>query len=57
MFRADLVAYRGSGFYRGYLVVRANQRKTELQNSETFLLSDMSLQKLQFNTRIWKELE
>jgi endonuclease G len=57
MFRADLAAYRGSAFYRGYLVVSANQRKTELQNSETFLLSDMSLQKLQFNTRIWKELE
>jgi endonuclease G len=57
MLRTDLETYRGSGFHRGYLMAGANQRGTELQNSETFLLSDMSPQKLQFNARIWKELE
>ena len=57
MFRADLADYRGSGFHRGHLVASANQRETELQNSETFLLSNMSPQKPRFNTRIWKQLE
>jgi endonuclease G len=57
MFRADLADYRGSGYDRGHLVASANQRETELQNSETFLLSNMSPQHPQFNRRIWKELE
>lgn len=57
MFRADLADYVGSGFHRGHLVASANQRETELQNSETFLLSNMSPQKPRFNTRIWKDLE
>lgn len=57
MFRADLVDYSGSGYDRGHLVASANQRETELQNSETFLLSNMSPQKPQFNRKIWKELE
>lgn len=56
-FRADLVDYAGSGFDRGHLVASANQRETELQNSETFLLSNMSPQDPGFNRRIWKELE
>jgi len=57
MFRADLVDYAGSGNDRGHLVASANQRETELQNSETFLLSNMSPQKPQFNREIWRELE
>lgn len=57
MFRADLVDYSGSGFDRGHLVASANQRETELQNSETFLLSNMSPQEPQFNRKIWKKLE
>ena len=57
MFRADLVDYKGSGYDRGHLVASANQRETELQNSETFLLSNMSPQKSGFNRKIWKELE
>lgn len=57
MFRADLVDYSGSGYDRGHLVASANQRETELQNSETFLLSNMSPQKPQFNRNIWRELE
>lgn len=57
MFRPDLVDYANSGYHRGHLVPSANQRETELQNSETFLLSNMSPQKPRFNTGIWKELE
>ena len=57
MFRADLADYSGSEFDRGHLVASANQRDTEIQNSETFLLSNMSPQRPRFNRRIWKELE
>ena len=57
IFRADLVDYRGSGYDRGHLVASANQRETELQNSETFLLSNMSPQEPDFNRDIWRELE
>ncbi|MCH7782303.1 DNA/RNA non-specific endonuclease [candidate division KSB1 bacterium] len=57
IFRADLVDYRGSGYDRGHLVASANQRETELQNSETFLLSNMSPQDPNFNRDIWRELE
>jgi len=41
----------------GHLIASANQRETELQNSETFLLSNMSPQAPQFNRGIWAELE
>lgn len=57
MFRADLVDYQSSGFDRGHLVASANQREAELQNSETFLLSNMSPQAPQFNRGVWKDLE
>ncbi len=57
MFRADLVDYVGSGYDRGHLIASANQRETKLQNSETFLLSNMSPQKPKFNRDIWKKLE
>ena len=57
MFRADLVDYEGSGYERGHLVASANQQRTELQNSETFLLSNTSPQKGKFNRQIWKTLE
>lgn len=56
-FRADLDVYEGSGYDRGHLVSSANQRETEIQNSETFLLSNMSPQKPEFNRGIWKDLE
>ncbi|PCJ63924.1 MAG: DNA/RNA endonuclease G [Bacteroidetes bacterium] len=56
-FRADLAAYAGSGFDRGHLVASANQRELEIQNSETFLLSNMSPQAPELNRRVWKELE
>lgn len=57
MFRAELKDYKGSGFDRGHLVASANQDDTRLQNSETFLLSNMSPQKPTFNRGIWKKLE
>ncbi len=57
MFRADLVDYKNSGYDRGHLVSSANQIESGVQNSETFLLSNMSPQKPQFNRGIWRELE
>ena len=56
-FRASLGAYRGSGYDRGHLVASADLRETELQNSETFLLSNMSPQAPGFNRKIWRKLE
>ena len=56
-FRAGLKAYKGSGYDRGHLVSSANQDELEIQNSETFLLSNMSPQKPTFNRQMWRELE
>ncbi len=56
-FRAGLGAYKGSGMDRGHLVASANQDLNEIQNSETFLLSNMSPQHPQFNRQIWSKLE
>jgi endonuclease G, mitochondrial len=56
-FRADLVDYESSGYDRGHLVASADQNEIAIQNSETFLLSNMSPQKPQFNRGIWKKLE
>lgn len=56
-FRQDPEDYVGTGYHRGHLVASANQRDLEVQNSETFLLSNMSPQVAGFNTGIWKELE
>lgn len=56
-FGADLSDYSGSGFDRGHLVASANQNDEELQNSETFLLSNMSPQTPAFNRKKWRELE
>ncbi|WP_411895229.1 DNA/RNA non-specific endonuclease [Winogradskyella sp. A2] len=56
-FRADKDVYIGSGFERGHLVASANQIDTEIQNSETFLLSNMCPQVSEFNGGVWKELE
>jgi len=56
-FRAGLNAYKGSGYDRGHLVSSANQDELDVQNSETFLLSNMSPQKPEFNRGLWRELE
>lgn len=57
MFRADLEDYVGSKKDRGHLVASANQRRLELQNSETFLLTNMVPQAPKLNRGIWKDLE
>jgi len=57
MFRADLADYKKSGFDRGHLIASADKLETELQNSETFLLSNISPQAPQFNRKIWRQLE
>ncbi|NIQ02586.1 MAG: DNA/RNA endonuclease G [Nitrospinaceae bacterium] len=57
MFRADLDDYRKSGYDRGHLVASANHREVAIQNSETFLLSNMSPQHKDLNRRVWKDLE
>lgn len=56
-FRASLEAYEGSGFDRGHLVASANHTEIKLQNSETFLLSNMSPQKPELNRKMWLTLE
>jgi len=56
-FRADLSDYSTSGFDRGHLVASANQNDENIQNSETFLLSNMSPQTPAFNRQKWRELE
>jgi endonuclease G len=56
-FRAGLKAYKGSGKDRGHLVASANQDIQEIQNSETFLLSNMSPQEPDFNRQVWRRLE
>lgn len=56
-FRAGLNPYHGSGYDRGHLVASANNNVLDIQNSETFLMSNMSPQKPNFNRRIWKDLE
>lgn len=56
-FRAGLKAYVDSGYDRGHLAASANHDELEIQNSETFLLSNMSPQKPSFNRRMWRDLE
>lgn len=56
-FRADLSDYVGTGFDRGHLVASANMNDEEVQNSETFLLSNMSPQAPSFNRQKWRKLE
>ena len=56
-FRADLSDYTNSGYDRGHLVASADQNDELVQNSETFLLSNMSPQAPAFNRRKWRELE
>ncbi|MDA8693076.1 DNA/RNA non-specific endonuclease [Saprospiraceae bacterium] len=56
-FRADKEVYEGSGYNRGHLVASRNQIEVEIQNSETFLLSNMCPQKPRFNSGVWGRLE
>jgi endonuclease G len=56
-FRAGLGSFVNSGYDRGHLVASANQDMIHIQNSETFLLSNMSPQHPDFNRGIWAQLE
>ena len=56
-FRADLANYQDSGYDRGHLVASSNQKNSDLQNSETFLLSNIAPQDPQFNRKVWRKLE
>jgi len=56
-FRSGLDDYKGSGFDRGHLINSADRKGSRIINSETFLLSNMSPQKPDFNRAIWLELE
>lgn len=56
-FRASLNAYKGSGYDRGHLVASANHDELAIQNSETFLLSNMSPQHPGLNRNLWRKLE
>lgn len=56
-FRPGLGAYKGNNYDRGHLVPSANQNTEKIQNSETFLLSNMSPQIPTFNRGIWRTLE
>lgn len=56
-FRASLDAYRGTGYDRGHLVASANANLRAVENSETFLLSNMSPQTPEFNRQGWRKLE
>lgn len=56
-FRAGLNAYTGSGYDRGHLVGSANHTELQIQNSETFLLSNMSPQAPKLNRQMWSNLE
>jgi endonuclease G len=56
-FRAGLGALVGSGYDRGHLVASADKDLLHIQNSETFLLSNMSPQVPGFNRGVWKRLE
>ena len=57
LFRADESVYLKSGYEKGHLIASANQIETQIQNSETFLLSNMCPQEPKFNKGIWKRLE
>ena len=57
MFRADKSDYKNSGYDRGHLIPSANKLEKEVQNSETFLLSNMSPQHADLNRKIWRILE
>ncbi|WP_271273674.1 DNA/RNA non-specific endonuclease [Aliamphritea hakodatensis] len=56
-FRADLSDYSNSGYDRGHLVASADMDDTHVQNSETFLLSNMSPQASKLNRGKWRTLE
>lgn len=55
--RSELADYDGSGFDRGHLAPAEDMKRSAQIMSESFLLSNMSPQKPEFNRGIWKSLE
>ena len=55
-FRQTAEHYRGSGYDRGHLAPSADQR-TVVENSASFLLSNMCPQRVEFNRGVWKHAE
>ncbi len=56
-YRATLDDYRRSGYDRGHLVSPSNWNQRAVENSESFLLSNMAPQAPAFNRQIWRKLE
>lgn len=57
-FRSELCDYHGSGYDRGHLISSADRLHSDVANSETFLLSNMSPQVgVGFNRGVWRNLE
>lgn len=56
-FVATLSDYKGSGYHRGHLVCSQDRIRSRLENSETFLLSNMSPQLPELNSGAWAQLE
>lgn len=55
--RATLLDYKGSGYDRGHLSPAAHHKKSNTHMAESFILSNISPQKPQFNRRYWAVLE
>jgi len=56
-FRVKDTDYEGSGYARGHLIASANKLSSEVANSETFLMTNMSPQVSSFNSGVWSALE
>ena len=56
-FRATIADYSGSGYDRGHLVPSADSNSSRLENSETFLISNMAPQHPDLNRKVWRILE
>ena len=57
LFRSTSADYDHSGYDRGHLINSADSKGSKIINSETFLLSNISPQKPNFNRQIWLTLE
>ena len=56
-FAPTLQDYAGSGYHRGHLVCSQNKSGSKVENSETFLLSNMCPQLPALNSGQWMQLE
>ena len=54
---AKLEDYKGSGYQRGHLSPAADNKWSRQVMGETFFLTNISPQKMRFNTGIWANLE